>query len=127
MKKTVLITDLDNTLFDWFETWYNSFNAMLESVVDISGISRETLIPEIKAIHQKHGTAEYAFLLEEIPSLKKKYGDRDAIRKAMNEAINCFRNEREKHLCLYPTVKETLIMLNDLQSEVTSYRSPMPS
>ena len=71
MKKTVLITDLDNTLFDWFETWYNSFNAMLESVVDISGISRETLIPEIKAIHQKHGTAEYAFLLEEIPSLKK--------------------------------------------------------
>lgn len=121
MKKTVLITDLDNTLFDWFEVWYNSFNAMLESVVNTSGISRETLIPEIKAIHQKHGTAEYAFLLEELPSLNKKYGDRDAIRKEMNEAIENFRNERKKHLCLYPTVKETLIMLKRYNVRVVGY------
>lgn len=34
MKKTVLITDLDNTLFDWFSIWYNSFNAMLNKVVE---------------------------------------------------------------------------------------------
>ena len=40
MKQTVsvVIADLDNTLFDWFEIWYNSFNAMLTSLVDKSGI-----------------------------------------------------------------------------------------
>jgi hypothetical protein len=28
-KKTALITDLDNTLFDWADLWYRSFSAML--------------------------------------------------------------------------------------------------
>jgi len=51
-KKTALITDLDNTLFDWVELWYESFSAMLESVIEISGISPEQLIPEIAAVHR---------------------------------------------------------------------------
>lgn len=36
----VLITDVDNTLFDWFNVWYQSFSAMIEEVERISGISR---------------------------------------------------------------------------------------
>ena len=30
--KTVLITDLDNTLFDWFGVWYACNSAMLSKV-----------------------------------------------------------------------------------------------
>jgi phosphoglycolate phosphatase len=59
MKKTALITDLDNTLFDWVELWLNSFSSMLDSIVDISGIPKEQLIPEIRDVHRKHGTSEY--------------------------------------------------------------------
>jgi hypothetical protein len=33
--KRVLITDLDNTLFDWVGLWYACFTAMLGKVVDI--------------------------------------------------------------------------------------------
>jgi hypothetical protein len=54
-RKTALITDLDNTLFDWVELWLNCFSAMLDGIVEVSGISREILIPEIAAVHQKHG------------------------------------------------------------------------
>ena len=68
--KTVLITDLDNTLFDWFEMWHNSFMAMLDQIAKISGISTEALKPEIKKVHQRHGTSEYAFLIEELAPLK---------------------------------------------------------
>jgi hypothetical protein len=46
-QKTVLITDLDNTLFDWVELWVRCFSTMLESIVQISGIPKDTLIPEI--------------------------------------------------------------------------------
>lgn len=111
MKKSVLITDLDNTLFDWFSVWYHSFNAMLTKTIEISGISQDILIPQIKLIHQKHGTAEYSFLLESLPALQEKYGDRNTINNVFSEAIHEFRIERKKHLKLYPTVMDTLIEL----------------
>lgn len=111
MKKSVLITDLDNTLFDWFSVWYHSFNAMLTKTIEISGIPQEILIPQIKTIHQKYGTAEYSFLLESLPALQEKYGDRNVINNVFSEAIHEFRIERKKHLKLYPTVMETLVSL----------------
>lgn len=119
--KRVLITDLDNTLFDWFGVWYCSFNAMLEKVVEISLISEDTLISEIKCVHQKHGTSEYSFLLEELPSLQKKYGDRKSINLAMDEAIHAYRSERKKMLKLYPTVYETLIELKNRNVSIIGY------
>ena len=39
-KKSALITDLDNTLFDWVEIWINCFSSMLEEIVKISGVSK---------------------------------------------------------------------------------------
>ena len=72
-RKTALITDLDNTLFDWADIWYQCFSAMLDEIVRISGLNRETLISEIRAIHQKYGTSEYSFLIEELPSLQPLY------------------------------------------------------
>jgi phosphoglycolate phosphatase len=51
-KKTALITDLDNTLFDWVDLWINCFSPMLDGIVEISGIPKERLIPEIAAVHQ---------------------------------------------------------------------------
>ena len=70
MKKSfsVLITDLDNTLFDWFEIWYQSFNAMLDKIIEISGVDREKLLDEIRSIHQRHRTSEYVFLIDCIKS-----------------------------------------------------------
>lgn len=121
MKKTVLITDLDNTLFDWFSVWYHSFNAMLNKVVEISGFSKEELIEQIKPIHQKYGTAEYSFILESIPLLQEKYGDRDSINSVMNDAIHAFRSERKKYLTLYPTVMDTLNTLKKKGCYVVAY------
>ncbi|EKN5078462.1 HAD family hydrolase [Yersinia enterocolitica] len=121
MKKTVLITDLDNTLFDWFSVWYHSFNAMLNKTVEISGFSKDFLIEQIKPIHQKHGTAEYSFLLEEIPALREKYGDRDTINSTFNEAIHAYRSERKKYLKLYPSVMETLVELKGKGVMVIGY------
>lgn len=112
--KSVLITDLDNTLFDWFTVWYESFNAMLIQTSKISNIPIEILKPEIRKIHQKHGTAEYAFVLEEMPSMLSKYKDRDTIIRTLDEAIHAYRSARKKHLCLYPTVLETL---NELKNK----------
>ena len=42
-KASVLITDLDNTLFDWVDIWHASFEAMLSEISKISGISIDAL------------------------------------------------------------------------------------
>ena len=64
----LIITDLDNTLYDWFVPWYKSFTVFINDVLEKTTISEDELLAEIKKIHQKHGTSEYTFdlLLKEL-------------------------------------------------------------
>jgi phosphoglycolate phosphatase-like HAD superfamily hydrolase len=106
VQKRVLITDVDNTLLDWQDLWYQTFSAMMDAVLDISGVDPETLYAEASVIHQKYGTSEYSRLLEELPSLRARYGD--DILTVMAPAIDAFREARRRVLALYPTVADTL-------------------
>jgi hypothetical protein len=98
-RKTALITDLDNTLFDWVELWVNCFSTMLDGIAELSAIPKEKLIPEIAAVHQKHGTSEYSFLIEEIPSLKPVLKGRPAT-EVFAVPIERYRLQRRKHLSI---------------------------
>lgn len=123
-KKNVLITDLDNTLFDWVDIWVNCFSAMLEEICAVSGIERDVLIPEISAIHKKHGTSEYAFLIEEIPSLRKTRGDRPAA-EVFSTAILAYHKKRKEYLKLYPGVMETMKEIKRRGSKIIGYTESM--
>ena len=123
-KKTAMITDLDNTLFDWVEVWLNSFSTMLEGIVELSGIPKEILIPEISKVHQKHGTSEYAFLIEELPSLEPILKGRPAT-EVFAAPIESYRLERRKHLKLYPTVAETLLKIKGCGALIIGYTESM--
>ncbi len=104
---SVLVTDLDNTLFDWFDIWYSSFSAMLNEIVRISNLPIDVLEREIKTVHEKHGTSEYAFLIEELPSLAAKHPSRNVM-EIYAPAIDAYREARRSRLVLYPSVRETL-------------------
>jgi hypothetical protein len=52
------------------DIWYRSFSALLDGIVRISGIPQDELEPEIRDIHQRRGTAEYSYLIGELPSLR---------------------------------------------------------
>lgn len=120
MAHTTLITDFDNTLYDWFHFWYHSFNAMLSVICRISGIGEETLIPQIRAIHQKHHTSEYAFLIQELPCLQAKFPNEDLIT-VFDEAIHVYRKERKDTLVLYEGVSETLTTLKKKGIQIIIY------
>lgn len=117
---SVLVTDLDNTLFDWFDIWYASFSAMLNEIVRISGLPVEVLEREIKVVHEKHGTSEYAFLIEELPCLAAKHPSQD-LKEIYGPAINAYRQARRSRLVLYPTVHETLKSLRASGTLVIGY------
>jgi phosphoglycolate phosphatase-like HAD superfamily hydrolase len=121
---SVLITDLDNTLYDWVEVWHRSFSAMLRVLVDKSGIPQEVLEREIRGVHQRHGTSEYAFLIEELPSLQKQHPGADLVG-LYEPAIRAYREARDESLRLYPTVLETLWAIKEQGSLIVAYTESM--
>jgi FMN phosphatase YigB (HAD superfamily) len=125
-KKTVrvLVTDLDNTLYDWVEMWSSSFGAMLRKLVEDSGIQQDVLEREFQAIHQRYGTSEYAFSIQELPSLRAKFPGEDPVEK-FDEAIHEYRKARKRTLRLYPSVKETLEHIKSRGCLIVGYTESM--
>jgi FMN phosphatase YigB (HAD superfamily) len=121
---SLLITDLDNTLFDWVAVWHASFSTLLHGISAISEVPIEVLIPEIQQIHQFHGTSEYAFLIEEIPSLRTKYGTVDLL-EVFAAPIEAFREARRSALKLYPGVMETITTIRNSGCLIVGYTESM--
>lgn len=120
-RASVVVLDLDNTLWDWVRIWYNPFRAMLDEIVRISGIPEEDLYEPVAAVHRRHGTSEYAFLIEELEVIRgSDETDKDVL-KRFEPAVHAYRDARRAVLQLYPTVFETLWKLRDLGVLVVGY------
>ena len=85
---------------------------MLDALVGESGIPREALERDFRVVHQRHGTSEYAFAIEELQCLKELHPGED-LAKRYAGAIDAYRAARRKVLQLFPTVEATLRKLKD--------------
>lgn len=109
----LLITDLDNTLYNWVDFYVPAFNAMLTELVKLTGLDESALRSSFKRVHEKHKTTEYAFSIQELDVLASEsrgLTTREILEK-YGTAIKAFRLARQNTLCLYPTVEETLEIL----------------
>ncbi|MGD8214475.1 HAD family hydrolase [Aestuariimicrobium sp. Y1814] len=116
----LLVTDLDNTLWDWFEAWHGSFSAMLFELVQATGIPQEVLEDEIRTVHRKYHTTEYSNLLNELPSLQKVATTQEPWR-SFPRALEALRSERRRLTKLYPGVLETLTTLRSSGYRIAAY------
>src|SRR6266576_5011637 len=98
---------------------------MMESIAEIAGIDVELLKPHIKAVHQKHGTSEYAFLLEELQPVIAPGRTVAQLMDMFAPAVAVFRENRRKHLALYPTVAETLLKVRGAGAVLIGYTESM--
>jgi FMN phosphatase YigB (HAD superfamily) len=117
---SLFVTDVDNTLYDWVHIWFCSFDALLSSTSEISGVSRSLLEEQIRAVHQRVGTSEYFHLLQELPILRQVHGTTDYM-DLYRPAIAAFRDARASSMRVYPGVLETLARIRDSGVPVVAY------
>lgn len=111
----LLITDLDNTLYDWVTFFARSFTAMVDSLVEDLEFGREELLDEFRTIHQGLGDSEQPFAVLELPCIRARFGslDRLALKRCLDGPLHAFNSERNRTLKLYASVGETLAALQD--------------
>jgi FMN phosphatase YigB (HAD superfamily) len=115
MPKKLLITDLDNTLYDWVTFFTSSFRGMVEELSKLLGIEEEELLNEFRAVHQKYGNSEQPFAVLELPSVLRKYPglSRAELTQILDPALHRFNSIRKRTLSLYPGSAETFQHLTD--------------
>lgn len=111
----LLITDLDNTLYDWVSFYSQSFSAMAEELSKEINVPLDILLSEYKVIHQRFGNSEKPFATLELPSVISYFGTDDKIllQKKLTRVFSAFSSKRNHTLKLYPTVRDTLNILRE--------------
>lgn len=112
LRKTLFL-DLDNTLYDWVAYFGPALRGMCRSLSEMTGISSNTLFEELKAVFGKHGTVEYSFALQEIPSLIAMHPGESAadLVARYRRAIDVFQHRRRAYLRPYAGVRGGLEIL----------------
>lgn len=119
----LLITDLDNTLYDWVGSFVPAFYAMAEEAAQIIGIEREALLDEMRTVHQRHGSSEHPFALLEAASVVRKLAgkSRDERLQMLDAAFHRFNSVRKRKLVLYEGVIDTLAMIVATGVSIVAY------
>lgn len=110
MNLRAIITDLDNTLYDWVTFFALAFDAMVSQLTGIVEIDREILLSEFKTIHQRYGSTETPWAALELPSVRRKfpYASSSELAERLDPAFKAFSAARKRYLALYEGVADTL-------------------
>ncbi len=108
MSYRALILDLDNTLYD-FDTYYaKSIRAMLHALARKLGAEEGLLTKQMRDVFTKHGSLEYAFVIQELDAVRELSLDDDDLQSLIAFGTGAFRRLRRKYLKPYAGVRETL-------------------
>ena len=103
----LLITDIDNTIYNWIDFFAPSYRAMVHALSRELKISSEALNEQFREVFNKHGTLEYSYSVQELEVCNKL--DKVEIDRLIHISSVAFSRARKKRLKVYPTVKEGLM------------------
>jgi phosphoglycolate phosphatase len=114
-KIRLVVTDLDNTLYDWVTFFATAFYEMVDVAVTLLDVDREQLLDELRDVHRKYHNSEYPFALLETKSVRARFqgASRPELAAKMDAAFHAFNAARNRTLVLYPKVEDTLAQLRD--------------
>src|SRR4051794_13736369 len=107
---SLVVTDLDNTLYDWVSYFVPSFYAMVDAAESVLSLSREELLNQLRDVHRAKHDSEYPYALLETPAAKRRFqtASRLEMKALLKPAFDAFNAKRDETLKLYPHVLSTL-------------------
>jgi FMN phosphatase YigB (HAD superfamily) len=123
----LVITDLDNTLYDWVGAHVPAFNAMVQQLERSTRQTEADLLASFRRVHRRHRTSEYAFGVLELDVLAEEDTELDASERLIKyaDALQAFYTARDEHLRLYDGVVETLERLKAHGTRVVAHTDAM--
>lgn len=110
-----LLLDLDNTLYDWVAFFAPALRGMCRALSEMTGIPQDRLFQEFRIVFRSHGTVEYSFALQELPSIVALHPDRSGaeIVDIYRPVVDVFQQRRRAFLRPYPGVATGLATLRE--------------
>jgi FMN phosphatase YigB (HAD superfamily) len=107
---SVLICDLDNTLYDWVEFFVPAVYGMIGEASKILECDESVVIADLRVVHQQYHDSEHPFSLldTEIVRHKLRSHSRSDAKMILDPAFHVFNQIRKNRLRLYDGVLETL-------------------
>jgi len=124
MKRDInfVITDLDDTIWDWLEMWYNSFNPYLERIAEETGLDIPKLKLAFKELHQYYGTTEMSFAYKELSIIPENFyplfEDSNGTKRSI---LHEYNSNKKNNIKLYDSVIETLKTLKSKGSLIVAF------
>lgn len=118
-RPTLLITDLDNTLYDFPAYYEAGLAAIVEELGTSLGLSDGDITHRLRAVYDRHQSIEYPFAIEEIPEVSELPEDIRLL--YVRRALKTFWMSATASLTLYPSVLETLIELRRQRVPIVAY------
>jgi FMN phosphatase YigB (HAD superfamily) len=107
---SLVVTDLDNTLYDWVTYFVTAFYEMVSVATALLEVPEDELLDQLQAVHRYYHDAEYPFALLETNVVRAKFGtlSRRQQKERLDPAFDAFNEARDRTLRLYPGVAEAL-------------------
>lgn len=99
MRYRLLVCDIDNTVFDWVTYYVHALEALFKKLTEVIPVTQEQLLQEAKKVFEHHSSIEYPFLAQELPSVRKHYGE--DVDRMLAEAVQPARDAFMQQAALY--------------------------
>ena len=101
-KIAALITDLDNTVYDWLTAFVPAFYAMVQVAAPLIAVSEEQLLDDLQIVHRKHGDTEHPMALLETRAVRERLSlPDDQIAQILEPALSSYGQVWNANLRLY--------------------------
>lgn len=104
--QTAILSDLDNTIYNWVDYFAPSFRGMVHALSKRTGIVEDDIVADFKGVYEQAGSLEYAFSVQELEMARSM--SEDEVKDLVRIAKGAFSRVRRKNLKPYPNVQQTL-------------------
>lgn len=122
MTKSVIF-DLDNTLYNWLDAIVPAVRQMVETASEITGISEEDIIRDLRKVNVARGTIEHPYSMLEADCIRDFLAGqpKGSAEKIIDPAFHAFNIHRKANLKLYDGTKTLLEFLKSQRFRILAF------